>query len=93
MIERFNFSSSSKQQFKELVDELITSDYLSRADCLVLSIMSHGARKDNLLRVQFGDGKKLYVEDDIISKFNNENCRSLIGKPKIFIFPFCRFVY
>lgn len=81
------------QQFKSLVDQLIASEYLDRADCLVFSVMSHGRLKKNRLEAQFADGKFIDVERDIIEKFSNQNCPALLHKPKIFIFPFCRFVF
>jgi caspase Dronc len=28
--------------------------------------------------------------DDVMERFQNRNCPHLLGKPKIFIFPFCR---
>lgn len=30
--------------------------------------------------------------EDILSKFSNSNCDRMVGKPKIFIFPFCRWL-
>ncbi|KAL1425667.1 hypothetical protein MTO96_018961 [Rhipicephalus appendiculatus] len=56
------------------------------ADCLVVILMSHGA-KDVIYGV---DLQPLHLEDDIISLFDNEGCPALRGKPKLFLFDACR---
>ncbi|KAK7080920.1 hypothetical protein SK128_000721 [Halocaridina rubra] len=55
-------------------------------DSCVIIIMSHGR-----------DDKSFYTSDneflnvnDIIERFNNRECEALKGKPKIFIFQYCR---
>lgn len=54
-------------------------------DCFVFALFSHGEHNE----VEFVDGGRVEVED-ILTKFNNFNCHMLVGKPKIFFFPFCR---
>lgn len=56
-----------------------------QADCCVVCLLSHG--EDGYL---FGtDGRKLEL-DKIFSLFDNNSCKSLIGKPKIFVIQACR---
>ena len=55
-------------------------------DCFVAIILTHGWKQNLLLGVEGG-----YVSlDNIISKFNNQNCKELIGKPKLFFIQACR---
>ncbi|CAL4169370.1 unnamed protein product, partial [Meganyctiphanes norvegica] len=59
---------------------------LQEVDSCIVIIMSHGC-----------DGRSFYTSDnhylpinDVLEKFNNSQCPALMGKPKIFIFQFCR---
>ncbi|KAG7167939.1 caspase-2-like [Homarus americanus] len=59
---------------------------LSQVDSCVVIVMSHGH-----------DHKSFYTSDnqyltvnDVVEVFNNKSCPALIGKPKIFIFQYCR---
>ncbi|CAL4087714.1 unnamed protein product, partial [Meganyctiphanes norvegica] len=59
---------------------------LKNVDSCIVIIMSHGC-----------DEKSFYTKDhetmqidDIVRKFSNSYCPVLIGKPKIFIFQYCR---
>ena len=55
------------------------------AECVVVCILSHG--EEGYI---FGaDGKKFEL-DAIFELFDNTSCRSLLGKPKIFIIQACR---
>ena len=55
-------------------------------DCFVAIILTHGWKQNLLYGVDNG-----YVSlDNIISKFNNQNCKELIGKPKLFFIQACR---
>ncbi|XP_033764175.1 caspase-2-like [Pecten maximus] len=66
------------QQFSLLEDHV-------QADCCVVCLLSHG--EEGYL---FGtDGNKLKL-DDIFALFDNNSCKSLIGKPKIFFIQACR---
>lgn len=64
---------------------------LKQADCLVVTIMSHGEEgetKDSSYVVT-SDNTHLGVSW-IIDQFTNENCPAFHMKPKIFIFQICR---
>ena len=54
-------------------------------DMSVVCIMAHG----KLGQVTGADGGEVKIEW-VLEQFNNENCPSLIGKPKFFIFVACR---
>uniref|UniRef100_A0AAX7UFD6 Caspase-6 n=1 Tax=Astatotilapia calliptera TaxID=8154 RepID=A0AAX7UFD6_ASTCA len=56
----------------------------SDADCFLLAFLSHG--EDN--HVYCYDGK--ICIQDMMSMFKGDNCRDLVGKPKIFIIQACR---
>ncbi|GFT73143.1 hypothetical protein TNCV_2554301 [Trichonephila clavipes] len=58
-------------------------------DSCIVYILSHGGRDYNRDYILGSDDEELYL-DDIYKMFNNENCKSLIGKPKIFFFQACR---
>ncbi|GFQ87266.1 caspase-3 [Trichonephila clavata] len=58
-------------------------------DSCVVYILSHGGRYKNRDYILGTDHEEIYL-DDIYEMFNNENCESLIGKPKIFFFQACR---
>lgn len=74
----------------KLIDQLITSYELRKTDCLLFAILSHGHVDEGMETVEFRDGSFERTEN-IYNRFNNVNCDSLIGKPKIFLFPFCRY--
>ena len=55
-------------------------------DICAVCIMSHG---DNNL-IEGSDGCMVDIENDIFHKFSNDYCRSMRGKPKLFVFQACR---
>jgi caspase Dronc len=55
----------------------------------VLGILTHGSHSEGVTRILFGD-MSLMKLDDVMERFQNRNCIHLLGKPKIFLFPFCR---
>lgn len=57
-------------------------------DSCVVVFMSHG-RDDTSFYTS--DNSYLTVHD-VVERFNNRECPILKGKPKIFIFQFCRYV-
>jgi hypothetical protein len=55
----------------------------------VLGILTHGNYHEGVATILFKD--RSYVNlDHVMMKFQNNNCVDLVGKPKIFLFPFCR---
>lgn len=74
----------------KLIDQLVKSPELRHTDCLLFAILSHGHVDEGMEHVEFRDGSYERTEN-IYNKFNNVNCESLIGKPKVFLFPFCRY--
>ncbi|KAK3852619.1 hypothetical protein Pcinc_040804 [Petrolisthes cinctipes] len=66
--------------------EFCTDEYLKVVDSMVVVVMSHGR-----------DEKSFYTSDnqhisvhELVERFNNRDCPYLKGKPKIFIFQYCR---
>lgn len=84
-----NNSNLTFQEFHTLVDELISSHYLKQTDSLVFAVLTHGDFEKGKQYIEFTDGSLTTVQD-ILEKFNNINCRNMVGKPKIFLFPMCR---
>lgn len=78
------------QEMDTLIDQLVDSPNLRRTDCLFFAILSHGSRDNNMDNVEFRDSS-FVPTDKICNRFNNDNCMSLVGKPKVFLFPFCRY--
>lgn len=76
-------------ELEVLLDKLVNSHYLARTDCLVFTMMTHGSHQDGKEYVQFADGGHVNIRE-IISRFYNDKCDRLIGRPKVFILPYCR---
>ena len=57
----------------------------SNNDCLLVAVMSHGS-KDG--KIHAADYK--YPVQELWEKFLGDNCRSLMGKPKLFFIQACR---
>ena len=58
----------------------------SSSDSCVVVIMSHG-KGDNQF---YTHGGPSIHDEDLLDMFSNVGCPALEGKPKIFIFQFCR---
>ncbi|XP_007560684.1 caspase-6 isoform X1 [Poecilia formosa] len=83
-----NFDVRSYDDYKlvdvlEKIHEAAEDDH-SDADCFLLAFLSHGEND----HVYAYDGK-INIQD-ITAMFRGNKCRSLIGKPKIFIVQACR---
>lgn len=61
----------------------------SMYDCLVVCVLSHGARKNNADYIIGVDGERFPV-NNMIELFSGKNCSTLIGKPKLFFLQVCR---
>lgn len=75
----------------DLIDLLSVSSQMRKFDCFVLAVLSHGDSNGTVCSVEFKDRESVNIED-ILTKFNNLTCKNLVGKPKVFLFPFCRCV-
>ncbi|XP_023337636.1 caspase-2 [Eurytemora carolleeae] len=53
---------------------------------MIVCVLSHGEEGTIIT----SDSQKVCIEKEIIRKFNNENCDTLRGKPKLFLFQACR---
>lgn len=74
-----------QKQLLDLLREKSADEELKKHDIFIAIIMSHGISE----HVITSDSE--YVSyDEIIDFFSNEQCKHLVGKPKVFIFNCCR---
>ncbi|KAL5013599.1 hypothetical protein ScPMuIL_007869 [Solemya velum] len=75
---------TAKEMALKLQDFAALEDH-KEFDCCVICLLSHG--EEGFI---FGtDGCKIAL-DDVFTLFDNNNCKALLGKPKIFIVQACR---
>ncbi|XP_064460059.1 caspase-3-like [Ornithodoros turicata] len=75
----------TKTEIVELLKTLSDERHQKDADCFVLILMSHGDQDI------FYDVEKEEIEiNSLIGMFNNINCPTLCGKPKLFFIQACR---
>jgi hypothetical protein len=76
---------------KRKIREFARRSEHSHYDSCVVAVMSHGIARSNEQdsSIISADGRLLEI-DWFLEQFNNENARSLVAKPKIFIFQTCR---
>ena len=67
----------------DFVDELENN----AVDVCLVCIMSHGADDGKIVTA---DSKMVNIEADILDRFKNKHCKTMIGKPKVFLFLACR---
>ncbi|XP_060947023.1 caspase-6-like [Limanda limanda] len=78
-----SYDNYKQEEVLQQID-LAAADNHSDADCFLLIFLSHGENN----HVYTYDGK---IEiQDITSMFKGDKCKSLVGKPKIFILQACR---
>lgn len=85
----FYYEDLAREEFHELLAELIKSEYLKQVDSFVCCIQTHGNSYNNQTIMEFSDGLTMGIED-VIQMFSNTSCKNLVNKPKVFFFPFCR---
>ena len=61
-----------------------SEDNHSESDCFACAFLTHGSQKNDE-DIVYGEDNFLY-NNDIFALFKGDNCRSLVGKPKFFIF-------
>lgn len=79
-------NNTTKERMFQTMNEFSKKSELTRHDAFVLIVLSHGVRGGHVIT---SDGMGINTED-IIKKFNNENCPNLINRPKLFFFNCCR---
>lgn len=82
----YSYTNLSRNDFMQLLKELLALDEVKDTQCFVLALMTHGHLDAGVQRVTFSDGSVEKVEE-IEKLFYHENCQNLVGKPKIFIYP------
>ncbi|KAK6170502.1 hypothetical protein SNE40_018882 [Patella caerulea] len=79
-----------KDEILKIFEKVANEDH-SNADCLLVSLMSHGGEEgicgNDYNRYQ---GTGLLTLNDITEPFKGDRCPTLVGKPKIFILNACR---
>ncbi|ESO87340.1 hypothetical protein LOTGIDRAFT_210703 [Lottia gigantea] len=90
-------------EISKIFEKVAAEDH-SDADCLVVSLMSHGG-KEGISGTDFNRRNFMQLQDerdgnyrsagvlelsDIIDPFKGDKCPTLVGKPKIFILNACR---
>ncbi|XP_065360667.1 caspase Dronc-like [Calliphora vicina] len=83
----YAYSNISLNKFLELLDELLSSDNINDIECFVLALRAGGRLIDGVQWTTFNDGSVVKVED-IQKYFYHQRCKQLVGKPKIFIYPY-----
>jgi hypothetical protein len=81
----------SLQDMKRKIRKFAQWSEHSRCDSCVVAILSHGTAKEHKQNsaIISADGQLLEI-DWVLEEFNNKNARSLVAKPKVFIFQACR---
>lgn len=79
------YQDLTRVEFKKVLISIARTDH-SQYDSFVCIIMSHGDEYENII---FNDGQ-LVSKAEIYRNFSPLYCKSLSGKPKIFIFQSCR---
>ncbi|XP_035676235.1 caspase-3-like [Branchiostoma floridae] len=72
------------RQMRRVLKKVAEEDHRD-SDCLLVSIMSHGYKGEQVYGV---DG--LVNIDRLSTYFKGENCQTLIGKPKLFVIQACQ---
>jgi hypothetical protein len=82
-----------KKDCKCMSCKIQTIDH-SNAECFVLAISTHGVQVDGKQEICFSDDLFGYISrvklSDIIKTLNDDNCKTLVGKPRIIILSMCR---
>ncbi|CAH3026111.1 unnamed protein product [Porites evermanni] len=73
-----------REKILKVLDNISNEDH-SNYDCFVLCLMSHGLEGF----VYGADGERVLLED-VCGFFSNSRCRTLKGKPKLFVIQACR---
>ncbi|CAO1410537.1 unnamed protein product [Diamesa serratosioi] len=85
----YYYEDLTKEKCFNLLNELIHTKEMKEVNSFVLCILTHGDSIEGRTVMEFTDGSIAFTED-IIHLFSNTNCESLVHKPKVFFFPFCR---
>lgn len=85
----YYYEDVTRDEFFKLMLELKKLQNLKSFDSFVFCLQTHGDLYMHQTICEFSDGQTITV-DRIIETFSNANCTALVGKPKVFFFPFCR---
>ncbi|KAM8709714.1 hypothetical protein ACLKA7_016511 [Drosophila subpalustris] len=79
----------NKDEFINYLRAVTMSEYVRRAECFVMALMTHGERVGEQDTALFSDGSIIEIKK-IVDHFQADNCPYLRDKPKVLLFPFCR---
>ncbi|CAG11470.1 unnamed protein product, partial [Tetraodon nigroviridis] len=77
------YNNYKQQEVLDIINAAAKADH-SDVDCFLLVFLSHG-ENDHI----YANDDKISIQD-ITSLFKGDKCKSLVGKPKIFIWQACR---
>lgn len=77
--------NQTADQMKKLFKD-VAAECKQEHDALFVFILSHGSEHG----IYGVDGIEVYLESEIISCFDNRNCKAMLGKPKVFVIQACR---
>ncbi|XP_045139398.1 putative ankyrin repeat protein RF_0381 isoform X2 [Portunus trituberculatus] len=85
----YQVNSYHNKKYQETIDILNSfrrSEEMAKVDCIVVCVLSHGIRHDTFMT----SDNRLMTVDEIHSYFTDDKCPHLKGKPKLFLFNYCR---
>lgn len=77
--------NQTADQMRKLFKD-VAAECKQEHDALFVFILSHGSEHG----IYGVDGIEVYLESEIISCFDNRNCKAMLGKPKVFVIQACR---
>lgn len=81
IMRRNQTADQMRKLFKDVADECKPEH-----NALFVFILSHGSEHG----IYGTDGMEVLLESEIISCFDNRNCKAMLGKPKVFVIQACR---
>jgi len=74
------------QEFVKIIEKERTSEKLKNADMFVLIVLSHG--RDGVFFLC--DTASVNIQEELVNKFDGNNCPALCNKPKLFLIQACQ---
>lgn len=80
------YHNMKHQETLEVLNSFRSSEEMAQVDCAVVCVLSHGVDQDTFVT---SDREPVTV-GEIYSYFTDDQCPRLKGKPKLFLFNYCR---
>uniref|UniRef100_T1J672 Caspase n=1 Tax=Strigamia maritima TaxID=126957 RepID=T1J672_STRMM len=81
----FPYRDKTKRETEMVIDEFVRNFETHNVDSCVVAISTHGREKGFVCK-----DNNIFPSEELIQKFNNQNCPILKGKPKMFFIQACR---